>query len=260
MLSTLERYLTFHPDAADHGGLLGLQYERFRFGAEFGLDLDAIWLPQSSSATVLFIHGNRHNLTKFRDHYILFQSLGFSCLAFDFPGYGASQGKPSEHALYTSARAAYDFVTNKLARRKPSIALYGCSLGGAVAIEIAQDNHVGCLITEGTFTNSHEMAEHLYPYLPIYRLLPNRFNNEAKINSITIPKMIIHGQVDTRVPVRMAHALAKKATDPVSTVLVDKAGHIDCVPLGGESLRRTIQEFITNNCSDKTKNTISYST
>jgi pimeloyl-ACP methyl ester carboxylesterase len=194
---------------------------------------------------VLFTHGNRHNLTKFKEHYQLFNQLGVSCFSFDYPGYGQSAGSPSEAALYNSARAAYSHLTTQLAIDPRQIALYGCSLGGAVAIELASSVTAGCLITESTFTNSHEIAKHLYPYLPIYPLLPKRFNNDRLISSIASPKLIIHGEKDLRVPVSMAKQLAQLAAHPFDISLIPEAGHIDCLQKGGEGLKQDIHRLIS---------------
>jgi pimeloyl-ACP methyl ester carboxylesterase len=244
MLQAVERLLTFKPNSRDHGALNGREHNRFRFGGEFSLDLEGVWLPQSSQTTVIFIHGNRHNLTKFGDHYDLFRQLGISCLAFDFPGYGNSLGTPSEPALYASARAAYSWLTSRFQIPPSSIIIYGCSLGGAIALELAQYHKAACLITESTFTNSHDMAKHLYPYLPIQRLLPKRFQNDYRISNVNIPHLLLHGEQDPLVPVQMALRLHALAADPKQLIVVPEASHTDTLLLGGQGLLRDIGAFI----------------
>lgn len=248
MIRLLEQRLTFKPNSVDHGGLSSIRHERLRFGREFGLDLDGVWMPQDSSVAVLFIHGNRHNITRFADHYELFASLGVSCFAFDFPGYGSSVGTPSEESLYASARAAYAQLLQITGQAPERVAVYGCSLGGAVALELVSHSEVGCVITESTFTNSWEIARFLYPYIPARRFLPCRFNNEARIQNIPIPKLIIHGYADERVPIHMAHTLYQRAKNPKEIVLIPDADHVSCVSRGGLALRETIGSFITNHC------------
>jgi len=249
MFSTLEHILTFKPNTSNHGALDRLNHERLRIGAEFGLDLDAAWFPNQSEAVVLFLHGNRHNITRFYDHYALFESLGISCLTFDYPGYGQSSGRPSEAALYASARAAHSHLVNSLGFKAKNIAIYGCSLGGAVGIELASCVTAGCVIAESTFTNSHEIASFLYPYLPITRFLPQRFANDSRVRLIEIPKLIIHGDQDPRVPVHMAHGLHKHAAEPKHLVVIPDADHVDCVVKGGPALAEHIGSFITVNCA-----------
>lgn len=248
MLKAIENHLTFKPNTVDHGGLSSLPHERVRFGSQFGFDLDGVWIPGRSSTTVLFIHGNRHNVTRFREHYELFLSLGLSCFAFDFPGYGSSKGAPSESSLYASARAALAHTIDSYGIEAKNLAVYGCSLGGAVAIDLAQSSSVGCLITESTFTNSQEIAKYLYPYLFIRHFLPTRFANDAKIAKVDAPKLMIHGTHDERVPAEMAHRLFSQAMHPKQIVMVENAGHIDCVSIGGEQLRSTVGTFISTHC------------
>lgn len=244
MLRAVERLLTFKPNSRDHGALSGRECQRFRFGGEFSLELEGVWLPQPSETAVLFIHGNRHNLTKFGEHYDLFRELGISCLAFDFPGYGNSGGTPSEPALYASARAAYAWLTYERQLPSSSIIIYGCSLGGAVALELARDHEAACLITESTFTNSHDMAKHLYPFLPIQRLLPKRFQNDAKVGHVNIPHLLIHGEQDPLVPVRMARRLHELAAHPKQLIVVPEATHTNTLLIGGQTLSRDIGAFI----------------
>jgi fermentation-respiration switch protein FrsA (DUF1100 family) len=117
-----------------------------------------------------------------------------------------------------------------------------------VAIELAQHIAVGCLITESTFTNSKEIARHLYPYLPIRHFLPTRFENDAKISLIPTPKLFIHGEEDERVPVTMGRMLFERAIHPKQLLLVEAAGHVDCVRRGGEQLRKNIGDFIQQHC------------
>ncbi len=248
MLSILEHFLTFKPNRSNHGALERLTHTRLILGSEFGLALDAAWFPRNSEAVVLFLHGNRHNITRFYDHYALFEALGISCLTFDYPGYGNSAGRPSEAALYASARAAHSHLVRSLGFTEKQIAIYGCSLGGAVAMELASNVAAGCLITESTFTNSHEVASFLYPYLPVTRFLPRRFTNDSRVGQIDIPKLIIHGDQDTRVPVRMAHTLHACASEPKHLVIVPEADHVNCVVKGGTALTQRIGSFIAATC------------
>jgi fermentation-respiration switch protein FrsA (DUF1100 family) len=249
MIELLEHLLTFKPNKQDHGALRRIPHQRLRIGAEFGFDLDAAWFPEKSKAAVLFLHGNRHNITRFYEHYALFQRLGIACLTFDYPGYGISKGAPSEAALYSSARAAHSHLVHHLNYAPETIAIYGCSLGGAVAVELASTVNAGCLIIESTFTNSHEIASVLYPYLPITRFLKRRFSNDLRVKGIQIPKLIIHGERDMRVPVSMGQRLFTQASDPKRLVIVPEADHVDCVTIGGEPLWSQIGEFIRTSCS-----------
>ena len=249
VLSLLERKLTFKPSADDHGGLAAIPHERIQFGGEVGLNLDGVFVNNGSDSVVLFTHGNKHNVTKFREHYALFTALGQSFFTFDYPGYGRSPGVPSEANVYESARAAYRHITRDRGYRSDQIISYGCSMGGAVAIELVQHERVACLITESTFTNTWDMAKHLYPYLPVWPLLPKRFENDRKVPTIRVPMLIIHGEMDPVVPARMASELAQVATAPTRVVLIPGANHINSLELGAEPLQSTIRDFIAEHAS-----------
>lgn len=249
MFSPLEHFLTFKPNRQNHGALEQLAHKRTRIGTEFGLDLDAAWFNRQAAVAVLFLHGNRHNITRFLDHYLLFERLGLSCLTFDYPGYGESKGVPSETALYASARAAHSHLVHQLGFQEQQIVIYGSSLGGAVAVELASQVKVGCLITESTFTNSHHIAEFLYPYLPITRFLKRRFNNDTLIRQLRLPKLLIHGSSDARVPSSMAHTLYENASEPKKLIIVPEADHVSCVSTGGQPLWAQIDDFIKTHCS-----------
>lgn len=244
MLSLLERKLTFKPSRDDHGGLSGISHERIRFGQEFGLDLDGAIIQGDSASLVIFLHGNKHNLTRFREHYELFQRIGQSFFTFDYPGYGTSSGTPSEAGVYAAARAAYSFARYSLKAPPERIIVYGCSMGGAVAMELCQEAETAGLITEATFTNSREMARHLYPYLPLWPLLPVRFRNDEKISRITAPMMIIHGKRDAVVPFSMAERLHALSDTRAKLVLLEDANHVNCVTEGASDLQSLIQDFI----------------
>lgn len=244
MLHLIEKKLTFKPTKEDHGGLRSLTHERVRFGQDFGLQLDGVFVRGTSDSVVLFTHGNRHNITKFRDHYELFASLGQSFFTFDYPGYGQSAGSPSEESVYASARAAHAYVQHSLGFRPEKIVAYGCSMGGAVAIELVQRAPVACLITESTFTNSWDMAKHLYPYFPVWPLLPKRFQNDVKLANIKVPILLIHGEEDGVVPVTMASQLLEAAQTHAQLVRVPGANHINALSVGSEALKNTIGEFI----------------
>lgn len=244
VLRLLEQKLTFKPTRVDYGGLKAFSPQRVRFGHEFGLDLDGAFIDRGASTVVLFIHGNKHNLTRFEDHYALFSELGLSFFCFDYPGYGQSSGSPSEEVLYAAARAALAHLRHSLGAAPNDIVVYGCSMGGAVAIELLQSAPAKALITESTFTNSWEMARHLYPLLPVWRLLPKRFANDERIGKLKMPLYMLHGDADRVVPVSMAHRLFSLAPAGTELQIVPGANHVNSVAVGGAALREALTDYL----------------
>lgn len=251
MLRLLERRLTFKPNKIDHGALTDRTYEPFHFGSDRGLFLNGGLVRGTSKEIVLFCHGNRHNITRFKEQYQLFDSLGLSYFFFDYPGYGESTGIPSEDVLYESAFAAYDLLTQQLGYQADDITVYGCSLGGAVSIELVSQHAAKQLITESIFTCSWDMARHLYPYLPIWWLYPNRFRNDQKIAHLKLPILMIHGDADRTTPCAMGESLFRVAPSALELLIVRGANHINPIEKGGEALRSRVKAFLTGEITSR---------
>ena len=108
----------------------------------------------------------------------------------DYRGYGKSEGSPDEQGLYQDARAAYDWLATKTQSER--IVLFGKSLGGAPACELAAQVNVGGLICESTFTSAGDMASKILPLFPARYFLKHRFDNLKKVREIRCPKLFVH--------------------------------------------------------------------
>jgi hypothetical protein len=136
-------------------------------------------------------------------------------------------------------------LTTQLGYPADKIAVYGCSLGGAVAIELLQNNHAACLITESTFTSSAKISRHLYPYLLLRKLLPDRFQNDQRIGRLKIPILMVHGSDDRVVPCSMGHELLTAAqTQNKQLLVIPGADHVNCLSVGGSELQSQLSYFI----------------
>ena len=193
-----------------------------------GETLAAWWLPAATpnAPALLYLHGARWNLTGSSSRIARYRTLGFSVLAIDYRGFGKSSGDvPSEEMAYEDARAAW----HELLKRTPNSHhyVYGHSLGGAVAIEIARNNpEVSGLILESTFTSIREMArQYAWGWLPVDLVLTQRFDSLEKIGEVTAPTLFIHGREDRFVPPSMAEALFAATKAPKRLLLIDGAGH-----------------------------------
>jgi fermentation-respiration switch protein FrsA (DUF1100 family) len=93
---------------------LGLDFEEVVFEIADGLRLSGWYVPcNSSESTVLFCHGNGGNMTHCLDVVKFFCELGLNFFIFDYRGYGASEGSPSEEGTYLDADAAYKWLTER---------------------------------------------------------------------------------------------------------------------------------------------------
>jgi fermentation-respiration switch protein FrsA (DUF1100 family) len=181
-----------------------------------GVRLHAWWLPvPGSKGALLYCHGNAGNLS-FRGQSItaLAQVLGESVLIFDYPGYGKSEGRPSEKGCYAAADAAYDWLTQTQGIAAENIILYGKSLGGGVAVELATRRPHRALILAKTFTSIPELAQELYFFIPARWLVRNRFDNLAKIGRCPRPVFIAYGDCDSLIRSPHAEKLHAAAQEP----------------------------------------------
>lgn len=173
------------------------------------------WYWQQSAPdapTVLYLHGARWNLHGSVFRMESWMDMGFSVLAIDYRGFGDSTHLlPSEDTAYHDALLAL----HELARRQPDPArrfIYGHSLGGAVAIDLAartQDISVAGIVIESSFTSIRDMLGTLeWGSLPGAGLfVTQRFASDRKLAAVTTPLLILHGTGDRVVPHTMSDEL-----------------------------------------------------
>jgi fermentation-respiration switch protein FrsA (DUF1100 family) len=94
------------------------------------------------------------------------------------------------------------------------IVIFGRSLGGAVAVDLAAEHEPGALIVEATFSSAVELGATVYPWLPVRFLTRHRYESDRKVGAIACPKLFIHSTGDTVVPLGMGRALYDAAGEP----------------------------------------------
>jgi pimeloyl-ACP methyl ester carboxylesterase len=195
---------------------------------------------------MLYLHGNGWNIGDSAYDTARLRRMGFSVLAIDYRGYGKSDGGlPSEARVYADAQAGWEQLKalQPDARRR---FVYGHSLGGAVAIELATRNpDIAGLVVEGSFTSMADMAQQVHGlgWLPLDALLTQRFDSLSKIASIRMPVLFIHGEIDDVVPPAMSRRLHAAAPEPRSLLLVPGAGHSSIAVVALERYRAALREF-----------------
>jgi fermentation-respiration switch protein FrsA (DUF1100 family) len=142
------------------------------------------------------------------------QALGVATLIFDYPGYGKSGGRPSEAGLYASGAAAYRWLTERRGVAGDRVILYGGSLGGAAALELATRHPHRAVVLVAAFTSFPDMAQLRFPWLPVRWLVRNRLDNIGKIATLDTPVFIAHGTADSLVPFRHGERLFAAARGP----------------------------------------------
>ena len=248
----LENSIIFYPDKAldDRPSNWDLSYKDIQFLTPDGQKLHGWFFPVSGKSPVLlFCHGNAGNISHRIENIKFLVKRDISVFIFDYRGYGQSSGRPSEKGIYIDGIAAYDYLTEIEKISPDRIVIFGRSIGGAVAIEVALQRKVRCLIIESTFTSTKDMAKTIFPFFIFSPFLPHHYNNILKIAGVTIPKLIIHGEDDNIVPFSMGNKLFAQATEPKLFLPIHGAGHNDTYVVGGEDYFEAIVNFILSSTS-----------
>ncbi|MCW5829605.1 MAG: alpha/beta hydrolase [Deltaproteobacteria bacterium] len=192
--------------------------------------------------TILYFHGNAGSIADRHGIMLSFVELGAAVLAVDYRGYGRSEGKPGEKGLYLDAEAAWNHLTGPLGVPAERIILFGKSLGGGPAVELATRVRPAGLFLQSTFTSIPDMARELLPFVPRF-LIRTKMDSLAKIRNVRCPVLIIHGRRDEIVPFRMGQKLYESAPEPKRFVEIAHARHNDTV-FSGPHYIRAVREFL----------------
>lgn len=207
-------------------------------------DIHAIYSNIGGDTIDLFFHGNAGNINTNEPNIAYLKEAQVSFLMIDYPGYGLSKGSPSEEALYSSAQSAYDWLIEQ-GWKSNQIVINGQSLGGAVAADLASKNTCKSLILEATFPSTYDVADLHYPWLPKKILVPNRFITKEKIQKVSCPILILHGDRDDLLPYAFAEELYKLAPEPKYILTLEDLGHNDVQEYGKMTEQKEkINEFL----------------
>lgn len=194
---------------------MGLSYEAATLTTSDGESIAAWYVSVSQPrATILFCHGNAGNMAERCPTLKTFSRLGYDVLIFDYRGYGASTGVPSEAGLYCDADAAWQYLTVERQIPPQRIVVFGRSLGGAVAIDLATRHTPAALVVECTFTSMVDIGQREYPLLPVGLLCTHRYESVKKVPNLHCPKLFFHGMQDELIPLDNARRLFAAAAEP----------------------------------------------
>jgi fermentation-respiration switch protein FrsA (DUF1100 family) len=189
-----------------------------------GRSVEAWLLPGRTTAgpLLLFAHGNAELIDHWAEVWEPARARGASVLLVEYPGYGRSEGAPSEASIREAMVAAYDWAVSR--GIAPSrIVGWGRSLGGGALCALARERPLSALVLESTFTSTRSMAARLG--VPAF-LVRDPFDNLSLVREFQKPLLLLHGERDTVIPVRHAHTLAEAA--PSAELVLMGCGHNDC--------------------------------
>jgi len=202
--------------------------EEVTFAAADGAQLVSWYLRATNArATVLFFHGNAGNLSHRTDILQTLVDLDADVFIVGYHGYGKSQGEPSETSLSLDADAAYAYLTEQRGVTPARLILFGESLGGGPAIDLASRQPCAGLMVQSAFTSIGDMASHTMPFFPTGWLMRSKFDNLAKIPQIGVPKLFFATKTDEIVPYGQTWRLFDAAGEPKTWVEFDGCGHND---------------------------------
>ncbi len=220
--------------------------EDIHFQSADGTKLHGLLLEhENPDVHILFCHGNGEHvaytcdlLESYRD------DMNATVFAFDYRGYGRSEGKPHEQGVLDDGQAAHQWLAKRVGIRRDEVVLIGRSLGGAVAVDLATTNGARALVIERSFSRMPDVAARLYPFLPIRFLMRTKFDSVSKIGGFGGPILQSHGTEDSIVPYDLARKLFDAAPiDNKQFYDEEDMGHNDPYTDGYWS---TLQAFLRN--------------
>lgn len=216
--------LLFHPEQPPHSrvfvpspALFSLPFENLFIKARDGTQLHMFLVKQTNEVygqvpTLLFLHGNAGNIGhRLLNAKGLHASVGCNVALLEYRGYGRSDGSPSEEGMYLDAQAGLDYLHTRVDLATDKIIVFGRSLGGAVAVELASRSQnkerIAAILLENTFTSIPEVARVVFPfrfikYIPVW-FYKNQFKTKRKICRLSQPTLFLSGLEDKLIPPKM---------------------------------------------------------
>ncbi|MDR2034378.1 MAG: lysophospholipase [Helicobacteraceae bacterium] len=228
----------FHPDKIVRAdpSFFEVDYETRTVETKDGQKLYAWYLKaENPRALILFFHGNAGNVSEHLPNVYWLPKRGFSVLAIDYRGYGASSGKPSVEGLITDVQAAIEYALNEF--DDVAVVIFAQSLGGAAALTASSPykDKIAALITEGAFSSYETIAKEVakrsflgYFVLPFLGgVVDKKYDPIENIAALEgLPILIIHGDRDPIIAPNHARALFDAAKEPKELKIIFNGGHI----------------------------------
>lgn len=220
LLRWFEHKQTFHPSRTLYasGAELGRAWEEVGFTAGDGVKLNAWFFPANTNSArahlaVVICHGNGGNIGHRLGLYDALLAMGVNVLAFDYRGYGRSEGRPSEAGTYLDAQAAHAWLRQR-GFAATNIIAFGESLGGGVATELALREPCAGLVLQSSFTSVIALGSELFPFLPVRTLGSIRYDTHSKLPRIHIPVLVLHSRADSLIGFQHAERNFAAANEP----------------------------------------------
>ncbi len=247
VLFFVQRSLLYHPNQTvpDPVSFGVPEMTAVHIPVEGGLELLAWWrAPQSDDSPVIAVfHGNAGHIGD-RAHKVGdFLNAGYGVLLLSYRFNAGSGGSPSEANLFADARAGMRFLKEQGVPEE-RVVPFGESLGSGVAVAMAAEHRIGALVLEAPYSSMTDLAQHHYWYTPARWLVRDKLESISRIDRVTAPIFVIHGERDLVIPPKFGRRLFDAAPEPKEAHFLPEAQHNDLIEYGMASL---VIDFLDRN-------------
>lgn len=198
---------------------------------------------EKTDKVMIYLQGRDENISRW---YLgpkhIQEHIPVNALIVGYRGYGNSTGKPSCKGIITDALSMYQYLISS-GYKPENISLYGRSLGGAVALELASKVKVRSVVVQSSFSSLRDIVKYSQPYLPAILVDNKIFNSLERIKEINAPILIGHGTKDDVVPVEHGCKLYNVANEPKKLIILPGAGHRHLKTFFSEEYYKTLKEM-----------------
>ena len=256
-LDMKERQLVLRPTPGKPANFEGLRQGDVAYalpvtsaGAEVQQQIQMWWLPHANpnAPTLLYLHGTFRNLYQNIQKINALREAGFAVLAVDYRGWGDSTPVvPSEASIYVDANLAWAELVKRQANPNRRV-IYGHSMGGGVAVELAHTKRAGtdygALVLESTFTRWPDVGAANGALGTVLSWFSSqRFASIDKIASVDAPILMLHGTADTTVPIALGRRLFAAAPKGAQIIEIEGGSHSNIqreAPVAYQQAMRTL--------------------
>jgi len=189
---------------------------------------------------VFFAHGNGELIDFWPHELKKFNRIGIGVFLVEYPGYGRSEGTPSQQNITEAFNRAYDVLIERQDVDPAKIILFGRSVGGGAVCALAAQRPSAALILMSAFISVRSFAKKYFA--PAF-LIRDPFDNLAVVRTYKGATLVIHGRFDEVIPYSHGMTLYKASRN--ATMITYKSGHNDCPP-SWEVFWRDIESFLRN--------------
>jgi fermentation-respiration switch protein FrsA (DUF1100 family) len=226
-----------NPSVPDPGVSIVPEMQAERLRTADGMAPLAWWVPPADGTrpVVIYFHGNSGTVAQRAGRARILIDAGYGVLLAGYRYNAGGGGDPSEEGLIADARAALDFALSQ-GISPERIILWGESFGTGVAVILASEHAVGALVLDMPYTSMADLAQEKFWYMPARWLIRDEYDSLSRIGRVNAPLLVIHGERDTRIPVRFGRKLFDAANEPKVGHFLPEGTHGNLDALGAMQL------------------------